>query len=500
MHIRSHLRTLALTGLVALAALAPAQSVLNLAMPGSAGPVIDPHRASNVGQYTVAQLMADPLVMYEDGAYLPALAESWTVSDDGRTVTFMLREGVTYHDGRPVDADSIVWNVERITDPADPLVLASQFATLEAITARDAYVVEMTLSGVDPEFLLKLTSVGMVSPAAGEGGAPVGAGPFVVQEFLPDERMTLTRNEAYWAGAPALETIVVRNIPDPSTLVLELEAGTVDLVTFAPLSQARRLEAAGFTLATFGRINTAVLAINNVAVSDARLRQAICYAVDRDVVLDVAYAGLGRPQTTIALQGSWAHDPDVTGYTYDAERARAILDEAGFVDTNGDGIREIDGRPIDLDFQSRSDGEWLLATQILQQYLADVGIGTTITAHDSATYYANVRTGAYELGWWLSNAQPEPPIVEYVFHSGDFWNVIQKHRPRVDELVMIGRTNADQDVRAEAYFELQRIFADEAIQCPLFWVEQAHVYDANLQGVKSTPRGVLYGAHAWRFE
>jgi peptide/nickel transport system substrate-binding protein len=250
----------------------------------------------------------------------------------------------------------------------------------------------------------------------------------------------------------------------------------------------------------FGSVNTAVLAINNSKVDDVDLRRAICYAVDRNVLLNNAYAGLGRPQTTLALPEGWAYNPDVPGFSYDPERAAAILDAAGYIDTNGDGIREKDGKPLNLDFQARGDGEWLLVTQIIQQFLGDVGIGTTITPADRDTYYANMRTGAYDLGWWISNAQPEPPIVEYVFHSGDYWNVTHLVRPRVDELVTTGRSTASQADRAVAFKELQEIFYDEAIQCQQFWVQQAHVLSADLAGFKTNSRGVLYSAQDWHFE
>src|SRR5690606_23649999 len=128
------------------------------------------------------------------------------------------------------------------------------------------------------------------------------------------------------------------------------------------------------------------------------LRQAICYAIDRDVILDNAYAGLGSPQLTLARDDGWARDFSVPGYVYDPEQAIAILEAAGYVDGNGDGWREKDGVTIDLDFQSRGDGEWLLSTQIIQQFLEDVGLRSTITTSERTTYYEAVRTGGYDIG------------------------------------------------------------------------------------------------------
>lgn len=260
----------------------------------------------------------------------------------------------------------------------------------------------------------------------------------------------------------------------------------------------QRLDDAGFDVLTFGSVNTAFVALNNARL-DVELRRAICYAVDRDVLLDTAYAGLGQPELTIALPGSWAYDASVPGYTYDPEQAAAILDAAGYVDTDGDGVRERDGKPLNLDFQARGDGAWLLATQIIQQYLGDVGIGTTITTSERNTYYTNVRTGAYDIGWWIDNANPEPPIYEYAFHSSEHWNVTQRGDD-LDALVEAGRASADRGVRAPAYFELQRVVYEEAVQCPQFWIEQAHILAPRLQGVKVSSMGIMFGAQHWRLE
>lgn len=496
------MKKLFLTGIVAaLIATASAQTHLNLAMPGATGADADPHRTSNMGSHTVSNLTADPLLRYIEGEYAPALANSWETSEDGLQHTFHLRDDVLFNDGTPLNAEAIAFNFARITNPDDPLFAAGQLVSVTSVEAADDLTVVITLSAVDPDFLLKLTSIWMVSPASAEGGAtPIGSGPFIITDYEPDQHIRLVRNDNYWAGTPHFETVTVRNIPEPGTLVLELEAGTADAIVFAPPNHIERLGQAGFNVVPFGSVNTAMLAIQNTNVGDVDLRRAICYAIDSSVVLNTAYAGLGRLMHGIALEDGWAFNPDVPTFGYDPELAMEILEAAGYVDSNGDGIREKDGQPLNLDFQARGDGEWLLATQIIQQFLGDVGIGTSITPSDRDTYYDNMRTGNYDIGWWLSNAQPEPPIIEYVFHSGDFWNVVHLDRERVDELVMTGRTTADQDVRAEAFFELQQIFFDEAIQCPVFWVHQTHVFAPNLQGVLTDSRGLLFDAHNWRFE
>jgi len=487
--------------LLLLAALpaANAQSTLTIAAPGATGAEPDPQRNSNVFGYTVSELVADTLVLYVNGEYTPALAESWELQGDGVTYTFNLREGVTFTNGTPLTAEAVVASFERIVNPDDPLPSAGQLSGVTRSEAVDELTFELELAGPDPDFLLKLTEVWIIDPATAGDEIPVGTGPYAIVDYEPDQQTVLERYEEYWAGTPEIERIVARNIPEPATLVLELEAGTIDAISFAPINEVARLEGAGFQVLPFSGINTAFIAVNNETLP-VELRQAICYAVDRNVLINAAYAGLGSPQLTIAKFDGWAHDPGVPGYEFDPERAIEVLEAAGIVDSNGDGVRELDGQPLNLDFQARGDGEWLLATQIIQQFLGDVGIGTTITASERNTYYTNVRTGEYDLGWWIDNAQPEPPIWEYAFHSQEHWNVTQGASPEIDALIEAGRGSTDQAERAQAYFELERIVFENAMVCPMFWVEQAHVVTPGLSGMDVSTMGVMLNAHNWRLE
>jgi len=133
----------------------------------------------------------------------------------------------------------------------------------------------------------------------------------------------------------------------------------------------------------------------------------------------------------------------------------------------------------------------------MQQMLADVGIGTRITTADSATYYSNVRTGNYDLAWWLSNAPPEPPIIATNLHSETFWTVKQRADPELDALIDRGRYTVDQDIRAEAYRELQRVHLEEAMECLMFWVQQVHVASPDFGGLYVMPDGIMTRSHSW---
>lgn len=488
--------------LLALALLALSSAVLaqtiTIAAPGTTGAFIDPQRNNAISGMAVSEMLADTLLLYRDGQYLPALATSWSFDVDGLTWTFQLREDVTFQNGVPFTAEAVVFSIERILDPSDPMPAAGYLAIVEEARATGPLTVEIELKALNPDFLLTLFSTWIVEPSsAADGAVPVGTGPYVVSEYEPDQRIVLSRYEGYWGGAAAIPQVIVRNIPDPGTLVLELEAGTVDLILFTPPRDVVRLGGAGFDAMPFGAVNAAYVALNNDHL-DPDLRRAICWALDRDVLLQTAYAGLGDPMLTVAKAGSWAHDPTVTGYVYDPERAKEILDAAGYVDTTGDGYREHGGEPVNLDLQSRGDGEWLLSSQIIQQFLDDVGLRSTITTSERTTYYDAVRTGRYDVGWFITNALPEPPILNHIFHSGEYWNVTQVPRADLDALIDAGRSTADEAERVAAYFEFQRIVFEDAVQCPILWVLQAHVANPRLEGIKINAQGILHDVHTWR--
>ncbi|MFO8059559.1 MAG: ABC transporter substrate-binding protein, partial [Bacillota bacterium] len=215
--------------------------------------------------------------------------------------------------------------------------------------------VTMELEGMDPDFLAKMLTTWILEPGSCETGDFAGTGPFMIAEFAEDERLTLNRFDDYWGGKPKLDQVVFRGIPDPDTQILELETGGIDIALFAPPKEGQRLEGLGFNVMEFGRVNWARVVFNMTTVTDLDVRRAICYAIDRQALIDVAYAGYGVVMDQLAVPGSWAHDESAPSYYYDPDEAKAVLDEAGYVDTDEDGIREINGEPINLHLPVRGD-------------------------------------------------------------------------------------------------------------------------------------------------
>ena len=496
-----------LSGLMAITVMTVAETsqrggTVVLSYKGNTVPDPDPQLARNVGAETVALMMADPLVRWEEGAVVPVLATSWEMAPDGMSYTFHLRKGVKFHNGVPLTAEAVELNIERIMNPDNAMPAAGRVANVASVEALDGLTLCVNMEKVDPDFPAKMEGVYIIEPGSlegrDEGDAVAGSGAFrlVADEYVRDQQMVLEKFPDYWGGEPYLDRVVVRLIPDEATAVIELEQGTIDFMEFALSKDVARLEAAGYQPFIFGFINWANVAINLETVTDVALRKAMCYALDSQAIIDGVYAGLGKVQKTLGYPGSWLENTEV-GYPYDPEEAKRILDEAGYVDTDGDGIREMNGKNIDLHFPTRSQDEWMRATQLIQQMYLDVGIGTHITIAERMPFYDGVRAGDYDIAWWLQNATPTPPIALYSWDSREYWSMHQQEQPVFQALIEAAESKTDQEKRAVLYKEIQKIFYEQAYGALGMWVKQVHIAAPTLHGMKVGPIGTAYNSHLW---
>lgn len=482
---------------------------ITLAMGGAVPPSPDPHDSRSMGHHTVSAMISDPLLKWQDDDFAGVLAKSWDISPCGLTYTFYLQENVPFHNGVILTAEAVKKNYERITNPEDPLPIAGDLADIESVEIVDDLTFKFHLKSLNPDFLARLMYFWISEPGSWENLGPgqyvAGSGAFRPVAYAEDQYLRLEKFEDYWAQEPYLDEITIRPIPEADTQIIELETGGLDLLLYAPPMEANRLEGLGFNVIPFVRVNFSRVVFNFQTMEELELRKAISYAIDREAIRDVAYAGLGEPMSTLGIQGSWLYNEEVGGYYYDPDKANAILDAAGW-EKNRRGIREMDGEPIRLHLPTRGDDEaWLRSTQMIQQMLEDVGIDSYITTADSQTFYTQVRVGEYDLAWWLSNAPPEPPIAHGNLRSASYWNVTQlpvDHplQQKFDELDLKAMSTVDFDVRAQYYGEMQQIHYDEAVEALGLWIEQIHVANSALKGLHVPPTGVVYDAFLWRLD
>jgi peptide/nickel transport system substrate-binding protein len=441
---------------------------------------LDPAAVTAVNDFRILMNVFDGLVRYKDGTLEvePALATDWTISDDGTVYTFNLREGVTFHDGTPFNAEAVVFNFERMLNEdhpyhdTGPFPLAFFFSAVESVEALDDTTVQFTLNAPYAPFLSNLAyPTGLiVSPASVEehgeevGRNPVGTGPFTFVEWRSNEAVVVEGNPDYWDGAPELEAVVFRPITDANTRTAEMLAGGIDLMVEVPPVALSEFEGDGFTVHEQAGPHVWFLILNakEGPFADKRVRQAANYAVNKEAIVNDVLEGtaeVAAGPTPPAF--AWAHNPDLEPYPYNPDRARELLAEAGAEDA-------------ELTFYVTEGGSGMLDPvamgTAIQADLEAVGFDVTIETYEWNTFLGEVNPGLEgkadmaEMAWMTNDPDTLPFLTlrsealpdQGGFNSGYYSN------PEVDELLEAARVETDQEERARLYREMQEIVQEDA--------------------------------------
>jgi peptide/nickel transport system substrate-binding protein len=499
---------LAAAATLALVAPAMAQTPTNVLVVGQiAEPQsLDPQHVSAVNDFRILMNVYDGLVRYRDGTLEvePALATDWSISEDGLEYTFNLREGVSFHDGSPLDAEAVVFSFERMIDEDHPhhtgtFPLSFYFSAVEAVEAVDDMTVKFTLNEPFAPFLSNLAYPAglIVSKAAVEEHGedfdrnPSGTGAFRFVEWQSNTRVVVERNEDYWDGAAQLEAVIFRPITDANTRVASMLSGEIDVMvevppdnvaTFADGSEFEVHEQAGPHLWFL------ILNAKEGPFTDVRVRQAVNYAVNKEsLVTDVLQgtATVAAGPTPPAF--NWAYNEDLDPYPYDPERARELLAEAGI------------DEGTELTFYVTEGGSGMLDPvsmgTAIQADLQAVGLDVNIETYEWNTFLSEVNAGLEgkadmaEMAWMTNDPDTLPYLAlrteawpeEGGFNSGYYSN------PEVDEILAEARTSTDQEERAELYKQMQEIVYEDA---PWLFVanwKQNAVTAANVEGFTLQP-------------
>lgn len=293
-------------------------------------------------------LFHDTLVQTNfDGLLEPMLATAW--ENDGETAwVFTLRDGVTFHDGSTMTADDVVYSFERLLDPANESAFSAQMKRfVSSVEATGDLEVTFTTPGADPLLPYRFDNywASIVPRGATEAADPaslmtnpIGAGPYKVVSFQTDDRLVLEAHTDYWGGAPAVQEVVVRFLPETATRIAALQAGQVDLISQVPVDQVPVLESTpGVRVASAPVANYICVHFNTVngPTADVNVRRALSLAIDRELIADALWNGLSRPMNDLLLPSMFGYDASRPVYTYDPEAARAALAESGY---NGEPI------------------------------------------------------------------------------------------------------------------------------------------------------------------
>ena len=469
---------------------------------------LDPGDAVYVYEQFILMSIFDSLLSISpEGELYPALATAWEPNEEYSEFTFTLRDDVTFHDGTPFTAEAVKASFDHIASEAvlesGGKSLLQDHAYVETVVVDD-YTVTVKFGASYPLFLRDAARqwLSISSPAALEefgadyGRNPVGTGPFKFVQWDAQSQIVLERNEEYnWGpefaaheGPAYLDQVVFRILPEAATRLTAFETGEILLAGEPPALDAIALAQAGSaSIETFAQPGIpAILMINasKAPTDNINVRKAMIYAVNQDELAQTAFQDLGLPAYSVISPTTWAYDEGAANlYRYDPAEAARLLEEAGWVDADGDGIREKDGETLTIDWPDNP--AWSEAfNELLIGYLAEVGFDVQYRSMDDGAAYEELLAGNYTLVY-MYWTRPDPSPLRYLFHSenangGGAWtNFINAD---LDAALADADTNTDEEARRQDYIAAQNIIMENALVLPMFTVNTSYLTSPSIQG------------------
>lgn len=402
----------------------------------------------------------------------PGLAESWEYLND-TTLQFKLRQGVTFHNGEPFNAEAVKFTFDRLLGAEGQKgPQYSNYTSIDHVEIVDENTVNFILKAQDPVLLTKLAGYGavIVPPKyiqeKGDehfNNNPVGTGPFKMTSYKRDQEIVLEKNPEYWKEAAKLDKVVFKVIPEASTRLAELQTGKIDIMKRVEVAQAETVKEASFlelmevgTPTAFSlRFDPAQKPLDNKLV-----RQAINYAVDKEAIIDEILGGYGKQISTFQSELSFGNNKELKPYPYDPEKAKELLKEAG--------VKE--GTTLDLTIPG-NDGNFKEISQAVAFYLEEVGLKVNINSVDNTTLISdlipNGKAGhMYRQGWggWTLDFDNTAYLM---YHEGEQWNPSFKDE-KVEELLAAQRATVDQKEREAIFKDLTELLYELAPELNLY--------------------------------
>jgi peptide/nickel transport system substrate-binding protein len=426
----------------------------------------------------------EPLIFRDvELSYIPGLATSWEVSDDGLIWTIYLRENVKFHDGSIFNAEAVKHNLERVSERWPDL-----FGFIKSIDVVDEYTIMVEHNEPFAPFIYSLAWPGaaMISPDAideeGKVTEPIGTGPFKRVEWVADDKLVLERNEDWWGGMPKLERITLKYIPDANTRMMALEAGEIDMIIdtggvlpeqVAMLETRPEIEVLTIDGAVphYMSLNT-----NKAPFDDVKVRKAIMYAIDPESIIQYALEGYGKLMTSITPHSEQEGLQAGNLFKFnDPEKAQELLQEAGWVDTDNDGVLDKNGQEFKITFLLATGliGRWPYMTiaEIVQEQLREMGIIVEIKVVETGLWRESLKIGETDLSirpW--AGISPQTRLQAWLHSEGE-QNLamgIFLSNPHVDELIEQAMRTTDDSVAQELLLEVQEIAAEEVSVIPIY--------------------------------
>jgi peptide/nickel transport system substrate-binding protein len=475
---------------------------------------------NQVDESLVALVFAGLTRLDDQGRPFPDLAETWSVSQDGRVYTFKLRSGLTWQDGAPLSADDVVFTYGLLDVPelrASPGLAAvlseTEVAKVDALTLTVtvprpfAPLPSYLTLGILPAHLLGSKPVGVLGDDP-FSQRPVGAGPFKLEELTPS-RAVLVANPTYYSGQPYIQRLELRFYRDEGLLLSALKDREVNGALFSALAQNDRFyveERSDLRLVTLAtpELTYVYLNLSRSLFNDRRLRQALLTAIDRDALVTDVLDGEGARTDSALAPGSWAYTPALRRYSFDPSVAGLLLDEAGWP-LSPSGVRVRGGQELAVRLSTNSDPLRLaVANEVARRWMA-LGVRVTVDATGATTLVREeLEPRTYEAALFASMADADPDPYAF-WHSsqasGKGLNLSALRDPAFDRVIDEARAEQSQPRREELYGQFQELFAQEVPAIPLFAGSMVYVQRESLRGVQvgyvADPGGRFWQVQEW---
>lgn len=441
-----------------------------------------------------------PIRISEEGDFEPWLAESWQESEDNLSITLNLRQGVMFHNGREMTADDVVWAVEYAMDEELGHHLSDRFQTATGAEKIDDYTVQINYEQPTPK-LDGISKLYIFPQEAAETieTVPVGTGPFKFENWIPGDQVIGVKFEDYWQeGLPYLDQVVIKPIPDEQSRMVNLLAGSIDALLGVPLADKELLsQTPGITVFSSPpgfEFYAFLVNINQPPFDDVRVRQAMNYAIDREKIRQTAFHGEANMIVEPYPDTSWAYAPDLADYyTYDPDKARELLAEAGYPD----------GFEVQMLIRGAS-GPYLDMAQVYQQDLAAVGVEVELVPTELPQYWPQLMGSEFAI---VSHGTGDTTVDPSGLFEGaaccrpfrNFFGITENDTwfPEYQSVIEQAGQEQDRETRRELYHRALEIMLEQGWTIPVAWRQDVFAVKDNVQNFRTDMSGAVWLQETW---
>ena len=417
---------------------------------------LDPHLVVAAGTREVLFNVFEGLVKPdENGELVPAVASEYKVSEDGKTYTFTIREGVKFHNGEAVTAQDVKYSIERNAGMHDQELLISRFENIEAVNIVNDSTVEVVLKEADTELIAYMTVAIIPKDYKEQSSKPIGTGPFIFDSYEVDNKIVVKRNDSYWGDKPELEEVTFKIVANTDSVLLDLKAGTIDIYPYLTDDQAKELsDKYNIEVGNTNLVQGVFLNNEHEYFRNEKVRQAMCYAIDKEEIRTMVSGGNGTIIGSFMFPGlgKYFSEDVIDDYEYDVDKAKSLLKEAGY--PNG----------FEFNIAIPNNYQFHISTgEVIVQQLKEIGITANIELVDWSIWLDEIYTGRdFEATIIGFDSTLAPNDLMRRFVSDNSKNMCNYVNAKYDKYYKMAVETTDDSKKIEYYKELQKILSEDA--------------------------------------